>query len=141
MPSPLEIPSTGNELLDELRGLQIMADGILEPDRKLAYVRQVLSLLPIDELLGRECYIDSSLVIAKSPEQDPNKRIMINEGLQFLGRSVSYDYSRGYEAVVDFLTLDFSEPEIVKSEQPEIESLEAHIFQVPVLAFDTFAAA
>lgn len=132
---------TGNGIIDELQGLQIVADTIDVIDRKIAHVRGAMGLLAAKTLLGRQFMISTAQVLGKDPDAEPDDRILYNDGLLFIAELDSFGYLVDHGIPIDSLALNFLHPEVFGIDDRTEQLIRGFTFQVPVLAIESCISA
>jgi hypothetical protein len=141
---PENIPlSTGHEVVDGLRALQIAALAIDDTKARLHAIQSgVHKLRPAETLLGRRLIIDSGLVLAREPDSDPRSLIIFNKGLLFEAEAESLAMFVDDDIPLNDLTLDFSGPELIMTDTPEEAAYFRRLaFKVPVMGIANVIAA
>jgi len=134
MTGEFEYPSIGNETIDSLRQLQIRADAIDDPSLKKAFIKDSIIEVPDEDLLGQAFAVESMTVIGTLNAARP-RRFLFTQGMRFFGRAARLNYLYNPNEMIDFLTVSFEEPTVVKPEVAAAD-FELFTFQVPVLAID-----
>lgn len=135
MAGELLLPPTGNEIVDELRGIQLIADMIDDPDAKIRRVRNTVRLVAAHQLLGRQMMVDAATLYAHVPFEASNEQYRF-EGLLFIAKLNIIGYMLDEDIPVDSLTLNFESPEVFGVSPEDNPSFEILTFQVPVLSID-----
>ncbi len=130
------LPSSGNDVVDSLRDLQIVADTMDEPDDKIAHIRLAIGLLAADALIGKQTMIDAAMVYAANPDAQPDELIIFRNML-FIGRLNVFSYLLDDDIPVDSLTLKFEKPAVVGASPDDSLQFERFSMQVPILAIDS----
>ena len=145
---------SGNEIVDTIKGVQVMANGIANPERKLDYVRRTLRMTRIMELRGQELMVGAARTFLRRPDDAPDELIGFNRSFLFAGRLCNAGYLLDQTIPVDTLTLHFDEVEVLDiTERPEqsvvmngtkmqfdmsdLPSFRRAVFEVPVLAIES----
>ncbi len=135
MAGEILLPPTGNEIVDVLRGAQLVADTIDDPDIKIAHIKKTVGFLAAGQLLGRQMLVDAATIFAHSPFEMAGDQYLF-QGLLFVAKLQVYGYMLDEEIPVDSLTLNFNEPEVFGVAPEDSPSFKLLNFQVPVLAID-----
>lgn len=136
MSGELILPPSGNDMVDSLRSLQIVADTIDTPNDKIAHVRRAIRALAAGSLLGKQMMVDGVTVYAANPDAQPDERV-IYRNMLFIGRLNVFSYLLDDDIPVDSLTLNFDTPAVVGASQDDSSYFERLTMQVPVLAIDS----
>lgn len=131
------LPTSGNEVIDNLRGLQLIADQIDDPDRKIAHVKTAIGILAAGQLIGKQMLVEAATIFAQDPDRDPNERILFGQGMLFIARLSVFSYMMDHDIPVDSMTLQFVSPEVFGVMPEEAPSFKALTFQVPILSIDS----
>jgi hypothetical protein len=132
--------STGMETVDVIRGLQMTADQIDDPDAKIKHVRNVLQIVGAAELLGRPFMVDATEVWGKRPDTQ-RELIRFTDGLLFVGQLKAFGYMVDPDIPIDSLSLNFSAPEVLGVDLEDEFAFKSLSLQVPVLAVARCTAA
>ena len=137
MAGELILPPTGNDLIDSLRGLQLVADQIDDPDRKIAHIKTAIGVIAAGQLIGKQMMVEAATIFARDPDHDPNERILFREGMLFIASLSVFSYMLDQDIPVDSLTLQFVSPDVLGVMPEEAPNFKALTFQVPILSIDS----
>ena len=140
MTADFYLPLLGNEALDSLREVQLVADNIDDFELKKAYLAKSVKEVSTENLLDEVFEVESAKVIGTLEALDRPRRFMFSEGMRFIGRAATYNYFVNPEEMIDYLTVTFTEPVVLRPEVVAVD-FELFTFQVPVLAIDSFEEA
>ena len=135
MAGELLLPPSGNEIVDVLRGAQLVADTIDDPDAKIAHIKKTVGFLAANQLLGKQMLVDAATIYAQSPYETARDQFRF-QGLLFVAKLEVFGYMLDDDIPVDSLTLNFDEPEVFGVSPEDSPSFKILTFQVPVLAID-----
>lgn len=141
MANQFNLQPTGNEIIDDLQGLQILADHISVIDQKIAHVKGVMNFLAAKTLLGRQFMISTAQVLGKDPDAGPDDRIVYNDGLLFIAELDSFGYILDHGIPIDSLSLNFLHPEVIGIDDRTERLIRGFTLQVPVLAIESCVSA
>ncbi len=141
MANQFNLQPTGNEIIDGLQGLQIVADHIDVIDKKIAHVKGAMGLLAARTLLGRQFMISTAQVLGKDPDAQPDDRILYSNGLLFIAELDSFGYLLDHGIPIDSLSLNFLHPEVIGIDDRTERLIRGFTFQVPVLAIESCISA
>jgi hypothetical protein len=137
MSGELLLPPTGNEIVDSLRGLQMVADSIDDRDAKVAHVKKTLQFIDAWQLLGKQMMVSSLMTFGKNPDQGDDIRTFFKDEMLFLGQLNTMTYMLDDNIPVDSLALAFDLPEVIGVAPEECERFRVLRLQVPILAIET----
>ena len=129
--------STGHEMVDTLRGLQIMARDIGDPDKRIEYVRETLKLVGATDILGDELLVTASDIWGRRPDAPPGHLIPFRHSLTFVAKAHEFGYLYDPTVPLDTLTINFEHPEVWGVVPDHVPALRGLIFRVPVLAIQS----
>ena len=72
------LPPTGNEMIDSLRGLQLVADQIDDPDRKIAHIKTAIGVIAAGQLIGKQM-VEAATIFAQDSDRAPDERILLGK--------------------------------------------------------------
>ena len=129
---------TGNSIIDELQGMQIIANKYQDVDTKIKRMRQVMQFIGARELLEKACMVSASAALGKSLDEiSHDGRTLFTSGLMFTGTLVQFDYIYAPNVPLDSLTCDFSDVSVLQAEtEAEKSSFNRLSLQVPILSID-----
>lgn len=127
---------TGFEVIDSVKGLQLTADVIDDPDAKIKHVRNMLKVIGAGDILGSLLMISASEVWGKQPDSS-GELIRFEDGLLFVGELDEFGYMLDPTIPLDSLSLNFRRPEVWAVDAEDALAFRALKLQVPVLAIDS----
>lgn len=133
--------TTGHDMVDTLRGVQLMVDRLDTFPDKVGYIRRILGYVSVREIFGSKLLVATSMAMAKGPDTPPDERILFGDGLLFTATADSVAYLYDPDIPIDALSLEFEDPEIMEAallaDPDEAAALTKLRLQVPVMAIDS----
>jgi len=129
--------SSGNETVDALKGLQITASRIGDPEAKLARIRETLTVIRATQLLGDSLMISAQDVWGVHPDAAPGDMIRFRQEMVFIAELDAFGYMLDPSVPVDTLTFDFEAPEVWGVLPEDALAFRSLTLRVPVLAIDS----
>ena len=131
----------GIEILDSLKGLQLIADRLDDPTVKSRRLKQGLQELSAGGLLEHQYLVSSAQVIGREPGAAPSEVVLFDLGLFFIATLDAFGYIRDYTIPIDCLSLNIVEPEVIGADERDAPLFRLMTLQVPVLAIDSCCSA
>jgi hypothetical protein len=128
---------TGNDIIDQVQGLQRLVAPLRDPDAKVTRARSVLRLLPTHTLGEDDFEISALTAYAGSADLPPHNWDVLN-GVQLVGRASLVTYLYDEEAPVDSLAIRVTEPLMIGLNPVEDLGHPISNLYLPVLDIVTF---
>ncbi len=132
----LEPISTGNSVIDDLRGLQMVVDQMDDPDLKIRRVRQGIELMPAFDLLEKQFYVTTAQTFTKHPNAPSSDRQLFTQEFILVGTLASFGYMLDQDVPVDSLVLNFKDSEVLGVNSHDSQVFRILTFQIPILAIE-----
>lgn len=134
-----------------LCGLQMLADNLDGPERKLSFIRKRLQVIQAADILGARLLIGAGTLFMRGPDTPPDSRIKFSSRVAFMGECTQLTYMYDQDVPVDSLALVFEDPEVVSVTRSKVNEADVELqvdlhdkavfgrstLQVPVLAIDS----
>lgn len=128
---------TGNEIIDELQGLQQVVDQFKTVDQKIDHIRKTIPSISTQHLIGQSFMISTSLAFGREADMSPDSTRLFKEGMMFSGEIKLLDYLDYPNIPLDSLAVGVDTPAIFTRDPMEQEAFSRLCLRIPVLAIDT----
>ena len=129
---------TGVDAFDSLRGLQLVADRIQDPDARIKRIATGIGVLGCHTLMGHTYLVTARGVYAQLPDEPARTMRYLPGNVSLLGQ---LDELRYLGAPVDELVLNFIGPDVWDVGSGAAEFLRSCNIRVPVLSLATAMSA
>lgn len=128
---------TGHELFDSLKGLQKIANEIIDPDQKIDRVRKTLGFVMAGQQIDKQFMVISQRLFIKTPDDAPDSLRLYNREFMFIGQLNTISYMFDEHVPVDSLILNFVDSDVIGADKKVSKVLRTMTLQVPILALES----
>jgi hypothetical protein len=129
---------TGNEIIDELQGAQIVLGSLDSIEKKVARFRHAMSMIHSTSILEKSCMVSTTIAFGRPFDGNPQNRYLFKEGLMFTGLLNEFSYLFDEDIPIDSLSCDFTRLDVLQAEtEQEKDFFRGLTLQVPILSIDT----
>lgn len=128
---------TGYDFFDSLKGLQKIANEIIDPEHKIERVRKTLGIVMARQQIEKQFMVSSQRLFIKYPDESPDSRKLCNRELMFIGKLDAFAYMLDKDVPIDSLVLNFINSEVIGVDEKASKVLRTLTLQVPILALES----